>query len=506
MGASLEVFSRLCPILQDEIGIEVPGVFVADSRHFGSVFAKLPLLRETELLKEWELTGAGAAASPDMDRIGRYEAELGVPTLWNSLLADRRIFFGRLCKSRQDYRPRFGYGQLLGILDTFLVEIDAFLERTRPDVILSFGTATLGDYLFFLFAKRRGIAYLQLKSTKVKNYVAVQDNAAGVSSWLQQRYLSDEPFDDGVVAEARSFIDEVKNRGVKYEGAILSGRRIMARRLLDAPKSLLAGCRSAFRILLDPVTRRDNHLTPPLASAFYKSVAQPVRAFALQSALPFLDLERLEAEAPFVFYPLHFEPEVSLQVYGKPFQNQVELVRNLSLSVPVGTRIVVKEHPRSLGFRSRSYYRKLLDMPNVRLCDPFTPAIEIVKRAAAVAVVSGTIGFEAAVVGKPVMVFGTVPYEFLPDTMVKRALDPRDLGAELAGLMAGYEYDGAALERYVCAIISQSVPADLYTALYRKGRRFQAGREDLSLDERASADYERLARYLKERIAGSLPE
>jgi hypothetical protein len=232
-------------------------------------------------------------------------------------------------------------------------------------------------------------------------------------------------------------------------------------------------------------------------------VVQPLKAWMLEKLVPFLAYEDLQGVKPFLFYPLHFEPEVSLQVFGKPFQNQIEVVRNLALNVPVGMKVVVKEHPRSLGFRKKSYYQKLHDIPNVKLVDPFLPALQVVKESEAVAVVSGTIGFEAAVCKRPVIVLGTTPYELLPGTMVRRVRALDKVGEELSDLLETYRYDRSALERYVAALISESVPVDLYTVMFRKSGRYSPKREQTTDEEKREVDYKRLAAYFKKRVQSS---
>ena len=89
--------------------------------------------------------------------------------------------------------------------------------------------------------------------------------------------------------------------------------------------------------------------------------------------------------------------------------------------------LVVKEHPRSAGVRPLSYYKKLLEIPNVVLVEPSASSHELVRKANLVTVITGNIGLEAAVLGKPVIVFGETDYLALPDIMVKKCHDLYEL-------------------------------------------------------------------------------
>jgi hypothetical protein len=502
MGSSIGVGARLMENLKDRIVFDRIGFFVADSMSFKKFTTKKSFFTDQKvfILKEWELTKKGKNTKPDMKRIGEYEKIIGDPTLWNALLADRRIIFGKLCKVKQDYKPRFNRSELLGILETFLTEIDKFLERTMPDIILGFGTATLGDYLFYLFAKAKKISYFQLKSTKVKNYVFLNDNAVQTSEYLKVLFHSNSRIERHIIKETRSFLDSIPRKGVQYEGAILSGRKKIRNRLLQSPYKIIRGALAGLRIWSDPVTRGDNHIPPPFLSSIYEGIIQPIRAMSAEKTLPFLRYEELKKNKPFLFYPLHFEPEVSLQVFGRAYQNQIEVVRNLALGVPASMLIIVKEHPRSLGFRKVSYYRKLLEIPNVRLVDPFLPAIEVVKQSEAVAVISGTIGFEAAVCKKPVIVMGKTPYTLLPESMVRQVISIERFGVEFRDLLENYKFERSAIERYVSTIIAESVPIDLYTTLFGKLGRFSQERHEATIEHKRKVDYNRLADYFIKRI------
>lgn len=506
MGKSLEIFINMLDLVQQSIFIDRIGLYVSSSRFFKDFSKKHPFKQDDriELLKEWEITGAGKIAKPDWERVYRYEQEIGDPTLWSALIADRRIFFGKYCKQKQDYVPKFNYEQMVGILDEALCKIDTFIKSIQPDIILGFSTATFGDYLFYLFARARKIPYLQLKSTKISNYVALHDTVFGLSSHIETLYFDQKDLPKEITLQAQQFLDSVAHKGLKYEGAILSGRSRMIKRLKSAPLSIIGGLYGAIEMSLDPVLRNDNHLPGNFIPRLYSNLFQPLKASIVESRLnrnpKYIGRKSLAEIEDFVFYPLHFEPEVSLQVLGRPYQNQIELVRNIAQNIPIGMKVIIKEHPRSLGFRAYPYYRKLLDIPNVFLIDPFIPAIEIVRYARLVAVVAGSIGFEAAICKKPVITFGKVTYNILPDNMVRHISDLNRLGYEIHDILNHYAHDYESLERYVGATIMGSVPVGLYTVLLNKGDRFSENSSELSYGERCVQDYKLLSLYCVKRI------
>jgi len=487
-GGFLQVFWQLCQHLDATYNY---ALYVSSSGNYAHAVTQFPEIADVTTLKEWDIITGAINTKPDIGRLQSLQAELP-GSLWHPILADRRVYMGKLCKARQDYHPSYSEEQMLAILDVAIQKIDAFLEKEKPDMVLGFSSATFGDYLFELLAKSRNIPYGLLKGTKINNNVALLDMGIGVPQRLINAYQSMDNIPDTLRAQARSYIENVRKRGVKYEGSILFGHDIMVKKLCIAPKRLLAAYFADRKRRRDPIQSRDPHIPPSLPTAWYTNVVHPLRTFRLGRRLPLLRLEDVNKLSDFAFYPMHSEPEVALQVSGRPFQNQIEAVRTIALSLPVGTPLLVKEHPRSLGFRKESYYRKLLDIPNIRLVDPFVPSVEIVKWATLICVITGSIGLEAAIVGKPVLVLGATNYTLLPENMVQQAGNLNDLSIQISSLIKNYSRNDVALERYIAAILSISVPVNLYTRMLGKSGRYTESFDLEPLEE----EYKRLAEFV----------
>ena len=107
-----------------------------------------------------------------------------------------------------------------------------------------------------------------------------------------------------------------------------------------------------------------------------------------------------------VYFPLHLEPEVSLQRFTPEFSNSMEAIIWISKSLPVNYRIVVREHPLSYGVRSRWYYNQLIKIPNVELAHPDIDSWEWIKKSKFVVAFTGTVGQEAVQHKKPILSYG----------------------------------------------------------------------------------------------------
>lgn len=138
-------------------------------------------------------------------------------------------------------------------------------------------------------------------------------------------------------------------------------------------------------------------------------------------------VSELPEQTEFVLYTLHKQPEASIDVLGKFFTDQIEIVRNIARCLPEGTRLVVKEHPNCMGERNRGFYSAISSIPGVVLADPFLDGFSLLKRARAVLTVSGTIAFEAGLLGLPAFTFADMFFSRLPSVRVVSSWEELDV-------------------------------------------------------------------------------
>lgn len=124
----------------------------------------------------------------------------------------------------------------------------------------------------------------------------------------------------------------------------------------------------------------------------------------------------------FIYAPLSYQPERTSSPQGGIFVDQLLMLEMLSASVPPDWFIYVKEHPVQwlhrgpdfFSYRHRGYYREIAHLKNVRVIPLKTDTYTLVERAAAVATITSTAGWEAILRSKPVIVFGYPWYQHAP--------------------------------------------------------------------------------------------
>lgn len=161
---------------------------------------------------------------------------------------------------------------------------------------------------------------------------------------------------------------------------------------------------------------------------------------------------------PFILFGFHMQPESSVDVYS-PFQaNQFDVVEKLARAIPPTHKLLVKVHISDADNYSRRQLRRVRQLPGVLLVAPTAWSRPFIEQCAAVATISGTMGLEGALLGKPVLVFGSInyttffptvtqvgDYKALPELLARQLRVPHPGRAAIVAAYADF------LNHYVCA-------------------------------------------------------
>ena len=138
-----------------------------------------------------------------------------------------------------------------------------------------------------------------------------------------------------------------------------------------------------------------------------------------QSREKFIDknlLKHGELKSPFIYFPMATDLERHLLIDSPFYTNQIEVIRNVAKSIPIGYTIYAKENPSNVtrNWRPISQYQEIMEIPNVKLLHPEFSNKELLSKCDLVISIAGSSSFEAAFYEKPSIVFGNVLYNILP--------------------------------------------------------------------------------------------
>lgn len=354
--------------------------------------------------------GRSAAFLPELVAARKVPDPYAVLERFEQRYGDRLLPLTRYVMSERFFVRRDGDWQLDQLARHLLV-FEELLDHVQPELMITQGMDVMPGWIAHDLAAVRGCEPVALVSAplpagrllRMRRHDELV-NARRLYNELRERELTDEELDGAHLLQGI-----LRGEGTKPD-YLPRGRdwREFARRLLSG--RILAH-HVSFSLWQWRERLAGNYFVQ--RDQFVHRAGQPFRAARTRLADSHWLSDPLPAR-PYVFYPLHMEPEAALSVHGSYFENQLENIRNLARSVPAGWDVVVKDHPVMRGLRPLRYLRALQRIPKVRVLKLSTPSNRVVSGARVVATVSSSAGLEAALLGRPVLVFGDAGWDHAP--------------------------------------------------------------------------------------------
>lgn len=128
--------------------------------------------------------------------------------------------------------------------------------------------------------------------------------------------------------------------------------------------------------------------------------------------------------SPFVYFPMHYEPERTTNPEGGRYWNQYKALSTLRAVLPDNISLGVREHPSQfnprmrghLG-RSKGFYSWVASLRNTFLIPTDADPLPLLTESEFVATVTGTAALEAVAFGRPAVVLGHPWFEGVPGSM-----------------------------------------------------------------------------------------
>ncbi len=117
---------------------------------------------------------------------------------------------------------------------------------------------------------------------------------------------------------------------------------------------------------------------------------------------------------PYVFFGLHMQPESTIDVYAPFYSDQFNTIEKIVRSIPPTHNLLVKLHISDADNYSRRQLRLLSRYPGVKLVAPNVSSRKFIDKSSAIITITGNMGLEGALLGKPVLIFGKKNYEHFP--------------------------------------------------------------------------------------------
>lgn len=340
--------------------------------------------------------------------------------------------------------------------------VNTALNRTRPNVIVSGGINSLLSYVLYCEARRRNLPFFITYATPLPERLAIYGNPD--NHWERVEALFTRYLQRRLTAKERTRADALREA---YLQRMLTPSYVGSYQLKAwSPARLARDWRTVKLLLARLWYDREHELNPSyeggLPTAAWRRMLRDSRRLVLRR---YLNAHPRSGER-YVLFPLQVQPEVSTSVFAPFCGDQVSVIEHISRSLPVDTWLYVKEHPVMMGRRALADYRRIRAVPNVRLLVPGLSTPRLIRDAVAVATITSTVGWEAVVHEKPVLVLGNVWYDRcgLVDKVEALAQLPAAMERALQ-----FSPDRERLLRFIVAMLDGTYEGEIDNPQYRPG-------------------------------------
>jgi hypothetical protein len=365
-------------------------------------------------------------ADPDMNFLREKEEQYGAPNLYAMIAGCRFV-------------SEFDYKRARRVLEGGFRLIEGLFDEFKPDAVLSDGVACTMSYIQYAVARRRGIPFLTLSSSRLTNRFYV--TRTHLERYERVEALYAEYKTSGMPAASRA----------RAEAYLANFRRLKEKpayflQWAKPPAMDMKSIRELARLTyLYYVLERGNYILMSPFAAIGGRIKRLLKTFVFDKK----HFQQPIAGEKFVFFPLHYQPEQTTLIWAPYHIDQIASVENIAKTLPIDHRLYVKEHKGSLGRRAIDYYTRLKKIPNVRLIDPYVDSHDLIQNASAVCVLTSTVAWEAMLYEKPVVSLGEAFFNAFDLVIRVRAMD--DLPAAFRRALHDFIPDRELLLAFIAA-------------------------------------------------------
>jgi hypothetical protein len=344
--------------------------------------------------------------SPDKERLAALE-QPGVPTIHNMIMSDR-------VTRTLDYMDALSYA-------TYLEQRFVYLfSQIKPSVIIG-GFDGLHSGIAMAVARSLGIPWFAINFTTIPpgltGFCTGMTPDTGFTNWPSSPEV--------LQALAEKTLHEFETQRLVAPLYISANNIYMV--IKRMPRHFKAFYEAIFRM----IALRSDKFTQYSARRLAMEYIRKRRNMLLLPKEWFCDTP---PATPYLFIGLHMQPESSIDVWAPFFSDQISVIEAISRSTPPTHQILVKLHKSDADNYSRRQLDRLRRLPGVRLVSPFAQSRIFIENASLVLAIQGNIALEAAMLGRPVLVFGDTKFMDLPSvTRVNRTTDlPAQIRSKLS--------------------------------------------------------------------------
>ena len=331
---------------------------------------------------------------PDIEYLKKIEENYKIK-IWMDI-ANERLF------DKWNIYYKFSYEQILSIIENECKFFEKVLDKSKPDFLIIKHTDYHRNHLLAELCGAKGIKVFMLMPSLLGKRTIIVDEKLNIHSGsdLQEKFLTNIDNSDQLLEFLKNFSKYDQTKQV-----IAGGGKI------PISKKILITLKWLFSPIPKEDSKRYDYYGVTKTNTLFKRIKLGIIKRSRES---FIDknFSRTITNNKFIYFPLHVDPERTISI-DAPYQtNQLEVIMNIVKSMPIDYILYVKEHhnQRYRNWRELSFYKTLIDLPNVELIHHEVNSSEILQKASLVITITGTTGFEGLLYQKPAIALADVSY------------------------------------------------------------------------------------------------
>jgi hypothetical protein len=370
---------------------------------------------------------------PDIPKLRAKEQQYGIS--FNRLVyAERHMLEGR------DFEER------LRLLEVLLSTVEKAYDRYQPDFILSEDVSCLTSYVHWVVAKHRGIPFHSVAQGVLPGTIAIH------SSPMQRLGSVEEKFEELQGRELTP--DERDNAMVWLQEFREKPRRPSGASAFDR---LPVADKGDLKRVLHQANRYMHEKHNPTLRSPGWALKRRARRLVNQRSTRHV-FEQPKPGERYLLFPIHYQPEASTLIRGLYYLDQPALIDDIAKSLPVGTRLYVKEHYANRGRWPASFYDRIRSAHSVRLLSPDANAWDLIAGSEGVITITSRMGWEGILAEKPVLTFGETFYNCFP-LVTRLGTEPKDEWHRvISETLDNFTPDSELLLKYIAALQAALLP------------------------------------------------
>lgn len=292
----------------------------------------------------------------------------------------------------------------LSYILTSLNWLENIFNKYNVDAIIYEQFTTAPAFLLGEVAKKRGVKYFGLQQSRIPGRFEIHEDKYSFIELVSKKYqelLTLNEIDEKQLYEVINYKKNIKSIEPSYMKP--------ASYYLESFSQILgSGFLKKTYFSIKNYKLCSYQISSPLTFSYYR-LKNKIKK--LLNSNYYLRFTRLPESEKYILYPLQYHPEASTSVFAKNFDDELITIRNIAFNLPMDYILYVKEHKAALGIRDRQFYRQISAIPNVKLISHDRNTKDLILNSKGVITLTSTVGYEAVIMGKPVIVLGRVFYE-----------------------------------------------------------------------------------------------